>query len=142
MINQILLAVDGSENAYRAAQYAVNLLKSIPQAKCTILTVLAFTEDEARFLGESATDYHLSAGQKVDALLKRIKQLFHWAGLPVEIVALQGDVAGNIVNYARQSNSDLIVVGTRGRGGFKGMLLGSVSRKVILQAHCPVLVVK
>ena len=142
MINQILLAVDGSENAYRAAQYAVNLLKAIPKAQCTILTVLAFTEDEACFLGVSAADYNLSAGQKVDAMLKKIKQLFHWAGLPPEIAVRQGDVAESILNYARQNNCDLIVVGTRGRGGFKGALLGSVSQRVIQQSHCPVLVVK
>lgn len=142
MIKKILLAVDGSENAYRAAQYTVDLLNSIPKAQCTILTVLTFTEDEARFLGATVAEYNLSVWQKVDVLLRKIKLLFHRAGLPPEIVVRQGDVAENIIHYARQNNYDLIAVGTRGRGSFKGALLGSVSHRVIQQAHCPVLVVK
>ncbi|MBF7084226.1 universal stress protein [Desulfallas sp. Bu1-1] len=114
----------------------------IPQAQCIILTVLTFTGDEAQFLGVSETEYNIFTSQKVNNLLGKAKQLFHWAGLPVEIVVRQGDVAGNIVDYARQNNCDLIVVGTRGRGNIKGMLLGSVSQKVVQQSHCPVLIVK
>lgn len=142
MIKHLLLAVDGSENAYRAAQYTVNLQQAMPRAKCTILTVLTFTEDEARFLGATATEYSISASQRADILLKKIKQLFHCAGLTPELAVRQGDVAENILNYARQNNCDLIVVGTRGRGSLKGALLGSVSQRVIQQTPCPVLVVK
>ena len=47
-----------------------------------------------------------------------------------------------IVDYAERENVDLIVVGTRGRTGFKKMLLGSVASDVVTYAHCLVLVVK
>jgi nucleotide-binding universal stress UspA family protein len=46
------------------------------------------------------------------------------------------------VIYSEKNNVDLIVVGTRGRTGFKKMLLGSVASRVVTYAHCPVLVIK
>jgi nucleotide-binding universal stress UspA family protein len=51
-------------------------------------------------------------------------------------------VGSAIVDYAERENVDLIVIGSRGRTGFKKMLLGSVASDVVTYAHCPVLVVK
>jgi nucleotide-binding universal stress UspA family protein len=51
-------------------------------------------------------------------------------------------VGSAIVDYAESENVDLIVIGTRGRTGFKKMLLGSVASDVVTYAHCPVMVVK
>jgi nucleotide-binding universal stress UspA family protein len=51
-------------------------------------------------------------------------------------------VGSAIVAYAERENVDLIVIGSRGRTGFKKMLLGSVASDVVTYAHCPVLVVK
>jgi len=52
------------------------------------------------------------------------------------------NIAGGIVDYAEENKIDLIVIGTRGRTGFKKLLLGSVASHVVTYAHCPVLVVK
>jgi nucleotide-binding universal stress UspA family protein len=49
---------------------------------------------------------------------------------------------GGIVGFAEKENIDLIVIGTRGRSGFKKLLLGSVASGVVNYAHCPVMVVK
>ena len=51
-------------------------------------------------------------------------------------------VSAIIVNYAENTGVDLVAVGTRGRSGFKRLLLGSVASDIITYAHCPVLVVK
>ena len=61
--------------------------------------------------------------------------------IKTEIIAAT-HVAGGIVDYAEDKNVDLIVVGTRGKSGFKKVLLGSVVSSVVTYAHCPVLVVK
>jgi nucleotide-binding universal stress UspA family protein len=51
-------------------------------------------------------------------------------------------IGSAIVDYAERQNIDLIVLGTRGRTGFRKMLLGSVASDVVTYAHCPVMVVK
>ena len=52
------------------------------------------------------------------------------------------NIAEAIVDYAEEKNFRLIVIGTRGKSGFKKLLLGSVASSVVTYAHCPVLVVK
>jgi nucleotide-binding universal stress UspA family protein len=61
--------------------------------------------------------------------------------IKTEIIA-STDTAGGIVDYAEDKDIDLIVVGTRGKSGFKKILLGSVASKVVTYAHCPIMVVK
>ena len=51
-------------------------------------------------------------------------------------------MGSTIIDYAERENVDLIVVGTKGRTGFKKMLLGSVASDVVTYAYCLVLVVK
>ncbi|SFH24910.1 Nucleotide-binding universal stress protein, UspA family [Desulfotomaculum arcticum] len=142
MIKKILLAFDGSQNALRAAKFAVDLQKSIPEARCVIIIVASFTKDEAEFLGASATEFDNALQINTNHMLQSAMELFKSEGLKVEKVTLQGDIAQSIVAYAGEHNIDLIVMGTRGLGNVKGMLLGSVSNKVIHLAHCPVTVVK
>ena len=61
--------------------------------------------------------------------------------IKTEIIA-STNIAGGIVDYAEDKDVDLIVIGTRGKSGFKKILLGSVASKVVTYAHCPVMVVK
>ena len=142
MIKKILLAFDGSPNALRAAKFAVDLQKSIPAARCTVITVASFTKDEAEFLGVSNAEFDQALQTNARQIMHGAVELFNNAGLPVEKVELQGDIAGNIAKYAREHGFDLIVMGTRGLSNIKEMLLGSVSNKVLHLAHCPVTVVK
>jgi nucleotide-binding universal stress UspA family protein len=62
--------------------------------------------------------------------------------LKTEVVVSPTSVVGAIVDYAERENVDLIVIGSRGRRGFKKMLLGSTASGVVIYATCPVLVVK
>ena len=58
---------------------------------------------------------------------------------PVEAKLVEGGSSGAILEEAR--DADLVVVGSRGHGGFAGLLLGSVSGQVVHHATCPVVVV-
>ncbi len=60
----------------------------------------------------------------------------------IHVEPAEGHPAEAIVNLARLRNCDLIVMGSRGLGTFKELLLGSVSDKVVRRASCPVLVVR
>jgi nucleotide-binding universal stress UspA family protein len=64
------------------------------------------------------------------------------AGLVADSTVRQGDPGHEIVAAAKDFNADLIVMGTRGQTGLTRLLLGSVARKVLQQAHCSVLVVR
>ena len=62
--------------------------------------------------------------------------------LKKELISSHRPVDYVILEYAEEKNIDLIVVGTRGRSGFKRLLLGSIASSVVTYAHCPVMVVK
>ena len=70
-----------------------------------------------------------------------LRQMKKFIQIKTEIISSINTAEG-IVDYAQEKNLELIVIGTRGRSGFKKMLLGSVASKVVTYAHCPVLVVK
>jgi nucleotide-binding universal stress UspA family protein len=59
-------------------------------------------------------------------------------GIPVKRVVLEGDPGREIVQYAKEAECDLIVMPTHGYGPFRRFLLGSVTAKVLHDAHCPV----
>jgi nucleotide-binding universal stress UspA family protein len=76
--------------------------------------------------------------------LDKIRVEGHAEGIDfgTEIVEGPTSVEATIVDYAEREGTDLIVIGTRGRTGFKRLLLGSVALGVVTYSHCPVMVVK
>jgi nucleotide-binding universal stress UspA family protein len=62
--------------------------------------------------------------------------------LKTEVILSPISVVGTIVEYVERNNIGLIVMGTRGRSGFKRLLLGGTASGVVTYAHCPVLIVK
>ena len=75
--------------------------------------------------------------------LNKVKVKANEKGIHIktEIISSK-DISGGILDFAEENNIDLIVIGTRGKSGFKRLLLGSVASHVVTYAHCPVLVVK
>ena len=82
----------------------------------------------------------LEAKQWFDKLIQIAKE--NDLQLKTEIIDSQMSIEAAIVEYAESHGVDLIIIGTRGRSGFKKMLLGSVASGVVTYATCPVMVVK
>ena len=75
-------------------------------------------------------------------ILDQSRALAQKSGVAINAVMLEGDTAQGIVDYARKGGFDMIVMGSRGLGTLKDIVLGGVSSKVMQRAKCPVLIVK
>ena len=142
MIKHIMVPYDKSEPANRAFEYAVDLAKkynsSISIISCVSLQVptdpyfgTAYVET-TKLLREDAKN----SRSKLEPRLKESNITFKTEVLDVI------SITESLLSYAESHNVDLIVIGSRGLGGFKKLLLGSVASGVSQHSKCPVLIVK
>jgi nucleotide-binding universal stress UspA family protein len=138
MFKNILLAYDGSDYSNKALVYASSLAEQYG-AELWLIHAFPHTSDLLGYEDfEKLFAKRKSAGQ---AVLDEALQKLDKSKLKVRAELLEGPEAESILKAAESSEADLIVMGTRGFGAVKGMLVGSVSRKVIHLARCPVMVV-
>ena len=139
-MRKILVPVDGSENSRRALEQAI----SMSGAGCLITIVhvidvppTVYVESQ-KLLNEIMGKFR----EESTRILDQFKSIAQKSGVAVDAVALEGDAAQSIVDYAQKGGFDMIVMGSRGLGKLQGLILGSTSRKVLHQARCPMLIVK
>ena len=139
MFKRILLGVDGSEHALRAAKLAGELARSMSADLYVVVCYDAVPD----YLGEPylqrAMAERLLASQEV---LKPALDIIGDVPSGLHTEVLEGAPAEAILAVAETRQNDLIVMGTRGRGKLAGLLLGSQSQKVVSNAICPVLLVR
>ncbi len=138
MIKKILVPVDGSDSAVKAAQYACDIAKgcgaSIQFLYVSNVNQLAINA----CLSEAILDAVAKAGEEIlDQAMGMVPE-----GIEKAAFSQSGSPAITIMDFAEKENSDLIVMGSRGLGVVKGVLLGSVSQYVAEQSKCPLLIVK
>jgi nucleotide-binding universal stress UspA family protein len=141
MLSKILAAVDGSDNSFRALGHAIFLAKKV-EAHLTAIHVVenpptVYVESQ-KLLNELLTKYKAESAKVLD----RCKQAAEMSGVNIETVLAEGDAATNIVGYAQREGFDLVVIGSRGLGKFKEMVLGSTSSKVLHHTKSAVLIVR
>jgi nucleotide-binding universal stress UspA family protein len=132
----IVVGVDGSATSELALRWAVD------QARRTGQTVRAVSVwDYPTYYGEAYLDDRVDWAQDSrTALKKAVEHVLSGADWPqVEQQVVQGHPARALLDAA--AHADLLVVGSRGHGGFAGMLLGSVSQHLAAHSPCPVVVV-
>ena len=138
MMKNILVPVDGSEGADRAIEKAVMLAK-LCNAKVNFLYVANINQLAINaVLSDAILDSVTKAG---NVILERAMEMVP-EGVEKGSFSDTGSPAVVVLDFAESNNIDLIVMGSRGLGVVKGVLLGSVSQYVVEQAKCPVLVVK
>jgi len=149
--SKIMVAIDGSEQSLDAASYAISLAEVYRSELIALYVVSALTQDDydsdmqVEKMPESVKKIMDKAKGESDPWFSRMRSELSTessVNFHTKIILSPMKVSGSIVNYAENTSVDLIVVGTRGRSGFKRLLLGSVASDVVTYAHCPVLVVK
>ena len=151
--SKILVAIDGSETSLKAADYAIEIAGENNDASLFAIHVLpsqvgyAYSSDiygsaTSTSISELLEDIKKEAEKWFDKIKQKTYDRNKKIQIKTEVVVTDRSVVGAIVEYAEHENIDLIVIGTRGRSGFKKMLLGSVASGVVTYAHCPVLVIK
>ena len=142
MFNRLLIAFDNSSHADRALDAAVELAQAT-NAKITVLVVAPEVYDMVLGYAAPLADFGDVRGQiderirtMLDAAVERVPE-----DVSVTKVLKRGDAAREILEESDSGNYDLIVMGSRGRGDFRSLLLGSVSHRVLQSSRVPVLVV-
>lgn len=156
LFKKILVALDGSDSSEKAAQAALELAEKI---KADLMVLHAIIPPTTYYRSTLASPmgmslpapsqheidaYYAYAKKVATSIVGDVESKGKKLGIHVrtETPEAVSSVVETILNHASKENVDLIVVGTRGLGGFKKLLLGSVSTGVVSHAHCPVLVVR
>ncbi len=140
MFENILLAVDGSENALNAARAAGELVRSLGSK--TLRIVVAY-DPIPSYLGEPNLQRAIDARlQQANEILEAAVQAVGELPIDVHTELIEGSPAEAIIDVATVRQSDVIVMGSRGLGTLAGLVMGSTSQKVVSHAPCPVLVVR
>jgi nucleotide-binding universal stress UspA family protein len=139
----ILLPVDGSDNALRATQFVIGLVKAgTTPAEIHLLTVQPpiISGDVRMFISQDAiNDYYHDEGLKA---LASARAALDAAGVAHAFHIGVGPIAETIAAYAKEKHCDQIVMGSHGMGAMVGLMLGSVATKVVHLVPCPVTLVK
>lgn len=146
-IKTILTPIDFSENAAKIAAAATYVAGKFKAGLHFVFVVQEF-EDYTGFMAPPVNMINLkeeifeSAQQQMVTFMDERAKEFTDAGIPaVQSKVLTGDVAEEIMAYAKANNCDMIIMGTHGYKGLERILFGSVADKVVKNACCPVLTI-
>jgi len=140
VFRKILCPVDFSESSDRALDYSLALGKrhgSRVSVMHVLPTVLADPD-----LYPYLTEPVLASGEARDRAYRRLGDFVHRAladGIGSEVILEDGDVVEEVLKKVKRLEADLVVMGTHGRRGFRRLLLGSVTERVLRQSEAPVL---
>ncbi len=147
--SSILVCVDNSKQSQKALSRAISVAEKF-DSKLSILMVVEeskvnFWDDTEFKVDAKSSQIHLKKESKIYQQAEKIlndlaKRVPSQINCVTEI--LTGDPAKVIVNYSKKKKPDVIIMGSRGLGGFSKLLLGSVSSKVVDHASSSVLVIR
>ena len=148
MIKKILFSIDGSQSADYALDFGLDLARKY---SAEVMIVSVFDSPRSSLVVKGMLYSPTSTEKSLKKLrnfhekilleaLKKTKK--NSPKLKVSIKLLEGRPADKIVETAKERAFDLTVIGSRGLGGIKEFVLGSVSDRVADEAPCPVLIVK
>jgi nucleotide-binding universal stress UspA family protein len=144
MIKSILVPIDGSEHSAKALTLAVDIAEKY-DATLSVLFVSShkmmedlrnYTAHE--FNSKDDNDVSEEIGKRtINRMINKLK-----TNVVIKPVVLFGDPAAQIVEYSKDNNIDMVVMGNRGLSDIKGMMMGSVSRRVRRLVNCAFVSIK
>jgi nucleotide-binding universal stress UspA family protein len=137
-IKTILVPLDGSKNSFKALAKAIFIAKKC-NSSITALYVLRTAFDNPNLIYVPQTQNEL---KKVEKFLDTAKNQVTKNSIKFKKEIVFGHEAKEVINFAQKGKFDLIVIGARGRGTIKQMLLGSVSNAIVHSSKIPVLIIK
>ena len=148
---KILVCTDGSRNSIKAVLKAVDIVSGCRVDRVSLISVYEkyhFPHVEHGYYEEQEEEvkrYHQANQELIRSHEKHLEHAamrFRENNIEPELILLEGHPADKIAETARDGKYDMIIMGNRGRGGLKKLLLGSVSNAVIQETEASVLVVK
>lgn len=147
-MERILVAVDGSDTALKAVDFAASLAAQI-DAELMLITVVEEAYVGNRALKDFARAEHLAAAwgdlseaRATEILIAAHERAAAFEGVRVHKDWRSGSPAAEIARYAQEKQANLVVVGNTGHGRLAGVLLGSVAFKLLGTVPCPLTVVR
>ena len=141
MFSKILIAVDGSEVSYRALHAALFLSEKLG-SKITAIHVMENVPPvyiESQKVLDELLEARKNESQKI---LDECSLIATKKGITLTTNLLEGNPASTILEFSQSEKYDVIIIGSRGMGKFKELILGSVSNKVIHHSTCPILLIR
>ena len=141
MFSKILVPVDGSDISYRALDSALFLSERLG-SKITAIHVIEKVPTvyiQSQKILDEILETHKNESQKI---LDECSSIATKKGIAINTTLLEGNPASTILEFSQTEKYEVIIIGSRGMGHFKELILGSVSSKVIHHSLCPVLLIK
>jgi len=139
-INKILVPTDFSEGSEPAVQYAAMMARVLKAHVCLVHVIQPYAYAMTETF--NVVDHYSALKAIAEPMLDQVRKGLQKAGLTVETDLLSGVAHREILEKARRTGADLIVMGTHGRSGVDHLLLGSVAEKVVRLSPCPVLTIR
>jgi nucleotide-binding universal stress UspA family protein len=136
---RIVVGVDGSPGSKKALRWALDYAKVVPGARVEAVMSWQYPVLPAGPMGVDMMPALDLAGPTDEQLRDALAEVHRPDDVDVTPVVVCSSPANALLDVA--TDADLVVVGTRGLGGFKQLMLGSVSQQVVHHAPCPVVVV-
>lgn len=141
--SRILVAYDGSDLSKKALDYAITLAKQDSHIQIDVVSVAdklpyATIGNYGVYNEELVEEMREQTKEMLEEVKTKLKELPN----PTRIDMLEGHAGEMIVEFAKENDCDLIIMGNRGLSGLKELFLGSISHYVVQRSHCPVFVVK
>mgnify|MGYP005835160065 CR=1 FL=1 len=144
---KILVPVDGSNNSLKAVSHA-SYLASRLECEIGLLHVMVMPQDiylyghpGHPYIPSTANESIESMREKAGEVILKAKKLLP-EGIVIKDFIVEGSPGETIAKFAQDNNFDLIIMGSRGLGLIKGVLMGSVSSYVIHNAKCSSMIIK